>query len=108
VLLLSIISVESGFDFDATSSKQCKGMMQINYPMWALELKTAGIVTSAKQLYDPKINIEAGSYVLAKLLKQSLSDPELALSKYLGCNNKDYSSKVLHTWGEYSLVCTLN
>jgi soluble lytic murein transglycosylase-like protein len=107
VFLLSVISVESSFDFGAVSNKQCKGMMQINYPMWALELKAAGIATSEKQLYDPKVNIEAGSYVLAKLLKQ-WSDPELVLSKYLGCNNKDYSNKVLNTWGEYSLICTLN
>lgn len=108
VFIVSVIEEESSFSFDAVSSKSCKGLMQINYPTWSTELRTAGIAVSEKQLYDPKVNIEAGTYILAKLLKQSNNNPEVALGKYFGADNKAYAGKVLNTIGQYTMVCALN
>lgn len=107
VFILSVMQVESSFSFDAVSSKQCKGLMQINYPMWSAELRTAGIATSEKQLYDPKVNIEAGTYILSRLLKQTNNDPSAAMGKYFGADNKDYANKVMNTIGQYTLLCAM-
>lgn len=82
-LVYSVIKAESGFDADAQSPRNAKGLMQImdSTGVWAaekMELKDF----NSEMLYDPEININIGCWYLARLLKQYDNNTELALAAY--------------------------
>lgn len=69
-LVLAIIKAESGFDPNATSMKNAKGLMQIidNTGIWIAN--KIGIKDfKVKDLYDPETNIRMGCWYLDHLYK---------------------------------------
>lgn len=70
----AVIQAESAYHSRAVSSKGAKGLMQL--------MPSTGAMYGALDLYDPKINIEAGVQHLKMLLKRFRSDLPLALAAY--------------------------
>ncbi|RCW48778.1 MULTISPECIES: lytic transglycosylase domain-containing protein [unclassified Halanaerobium] len=82
-LLAALIFVESGFNSDALSSRGAVGLMQImpETAGWIAEQKDLeNFVVS--DLYNPKINIEFGSWYFAHLLEKFDNKLNLALAAY--------------------------
>ena len=71
-LVNAVIRVESGYDSTAVSSKGARGLMQL--------MPRTGRQYGALDLFDPKVNIDAGVRYLKKLL--SRYDLPLALAAY--------------------------
>ncbi|MEK9569288.1 MAG: lytic transglycosylase domain-containing protein [Paracoccaceae bacterium] len=78
-LALALAHAESNFDPDAKSHKGARGVMQI---MPATALGEYNI--SAKQLWDPSINIAIGLHYLRRLINRYNGRTDLALSFYNG------------------------
>ena len=82
-LVSSIIKAESKFNANAISKKGAKGLMQIMdiTGEWAAsELKMLDFTPD--QLFDPAINIEIGSWYVARLMKQYEGDIPTLLAAY--------------------------
>lgn len=77
-LLLAVARGESFFDPNAASSKQCYGIMQIQWPGTANDL---GIIHK-KDLFDPCKNIMAGAKYLKYLLARYGGNLHLTLAAY--------------------------
>ena len=81
-LVYSIIKSESKFRKDAISSKGAAGLMQISpkTEKWARkELKL-----DKSNIFDPNVNIEIGTWYIARLLKEFDGNLGLAISAYNG------------------------
>jgi len=113
-IILAVTELESTFRYTAVSNKNCIGLMQINYKVWLDEtnefnLIKAGILTNKDDLYDPTINIIAGTYILDHYYNQVESDDikfkwEGALNKYFGDSSTDYFEKFQKFFGNFHLV----
>ena len=85
-LVKAVMRQESGFDATAYSSKGAIGLMQVmpgTGEQWARATGRAGFSRAA--LWDPRTNIEAGTWVLAQALErwQMHDDPvPFALAEY--------------------------
>lgn len=82
-LVYSIIKAESGFDHQAISPRDAKGLMQIldSTGEWAAEkIKIEDFESS--MLLEPETNIRIGCWYIAKLLDQYNQNTELALAAY--------------------------
>jgi soluble lytic murein transglycosylase-like protein len=67
-LILSVIKRESSFDIHAKNG-HCIGLMQVNSSVWfskdpKYNLIKLGVLKSKKDLYNWKLNIKAGAYIL--------------------------------------------
>lgn len=103
-LVRAIISVESSWDqfnYTATGSSPCYGLMQINYKVWS---KTLGL-THPTQLYHAETNICAGIRIFKNCYKAVSGVDEdtrthLALQKYYGkCKiASKYADKVMRIY----------
>lgn len=100
-LVISIINVESGYDKDAVSRKDARGLMQIaeSTGEWAAE--KLEIENYDKEiLFDPKTNIEIGTWYLKNLAGEFDAKRDLVLAAYNGgsgnvnkwLKDKEYSS----------------
>ena len=77
--------------------------MQVNHNSWKKDPGYRKIVLDKRQLAHPRINIEAGCFVLSELRKQ---DSNRYVSLYLGERNYEYLQKIkryrkLHKTGNY-------
>ncbi len=99
-LIFAIIKAESGFDSNAVSRKNARGLMQITIETghWAADnLKMSEF--NEDDLYDPDINIQIGCWYVAWLMKQFNNDTDLVIAAYNGGNgnvskwlkNKEFS-----------------
>ncbi len=82
-LVFSMIKAESGFDSNAVSPRNAKGLMQImdDTGKWAAEkMKIQDF--DAGRLLEPETNIRIGCWYIARLLKQYDQNTELALAAY--------------------------
>ena len=85
-LVKAVMRQESGFDSTAYSAKGAIGLMQVmpaTGEQWARATGRAGFKRDA--LWDPRINIEAGTWILARALDrwQGHDDPvPFALAEY--------------------------
>jgi len=82
-LVYSIIKAESGFDSQAISPRDAKGLMQIldSTGEWAAEkIKIKDFKSS--MLLEPQTNIKIGCWYIARLLNQYDQNIELALAAY--------------------------
>lgn len=82
-LLQALIATESGFDAQAVSPKGAMGLMQL-MPATAQRYGVAADkrTTIEKKLFDPRINIAAGSRYLRDLIAMFPGQIELALAAY--------------------------
>ena len=82
-LLQALVAAESGFDAQAVSPKGAIGLMQL-MPATAQRYGVQGDkkTTLEKKLFDPRINIAAGSRYLRDLIAMFKGDLELAVAAY--------------------------
>ncbi|PYG89795.1 soluble lytic murein transglycosylase [Ruminiclostridium sufflavum DSM 19573] len=82
-LVYSIIKAESGFNPNAVSVRNAKGLMQImdSTGEWAAEKMNIENFESG-MLLEPETNIRIGCWYIARLLNQYDSNVELALTAY--------------------------
>ncbi|MGE8201969.1 lytic transglycosylase domain-containing protein [Variovorax sp. 2RAF20] len=82
-LLQALVATESGFDAQAVSPKGAMGLMQL-MPATAQRYGVSADkrVTIEKKLFDPRINIAAGSRYLRDLIAMFPGQIELALAAY--------------------------
>lgn len=99
-LVFAIIKAESKFNPNAISRRGAKGLMQIMDTTGEWGAKEIGFKDFTKdQLFKPKVNIEIGSWYIARLLKQYNGDIPTLLAAYNAGtgnvykwkNNKKYS-----------------
>ncbi|MBT2325742.1 lytic transglycosylase domain-containing protein [Variovorax paradoxus] len=82
-LLQALIATESGFDARAVSPKGALGLMQLmpgTAQRYGVQADKRGSLE--KKLFDPRINIAAGSRYLSDLIEMFPGDIELALAAY--------------------------
>ncbi|WP_028991507.1 lytic transglycosylase domain-containing protein [Thermoanaerobacter thermocopriae] len=84
-LIFAVIKVESNFKSDAISSKNARGLMQILPETGEWIAKEIGIKNySDSMLFEPKYNIQMGTWYLTYLLKTFNGNIKLALAAYNG------------------------
>ncbi|RST55233.1 lytic transglycosylase domain-containing protein [Variovorax sp. MHTC-1] len=82
-LLQALIATESGFDAQAVSPKGALGLMQLmpaTAQRYGVRADKRGSLE--KKLFDPRVNIAAGSRYLSDLIEMFPGDIELALAAY--------------------------
>jgi hypothetical protein len=108
LLVAAIVEAESGFVPDRVSPKGAVGLMQV-LP------STAGDYGEAKDLLDPRTNLDVGSRYLGRLIENFDGDLELAVAAYNAgpgaveryggvppyTETKDYVRKVLTLYDEH-------
>jgi soluble lytic murein transglycosylase-like protein len=80
-LVLGIIWVESRFNPEAVSPVGARGLMQL-MPKTADYLADCIDWRGSHDSFDPEFNVAAGSYYIARLIKQFDGDEDLALAAY--------------------------
>lgn len=110
--IFALMSVESTFRYDAVSSADCIGLMQVNPKHWVGKeegsdaLVKAGVVSSVQDLYDPEINIRAGAYILHHYIDQGkergVENPvEYGLTRYFGGTSNSHFDKMCKELGRF-------
>lgn len=74
LLLAAVVEAESGFSPSAVSPKGAVGLMQLR--------PATGRIYGARDLTDPRVNVDAGCRYLRSLLETYDGDMELALAAY--------------------------
>jgi hypothetical protein len=80
-LILGIIWVESRFNPKAVSPVGARGLMQL-MPKTADYLADCIEWRGRSNAFDPEFNVAAGSYYIARLIKEFKGDEDLALAAY--------------------------
>ena len=80
-LIYSVIKAESKFNPEAESSKNAQGLMQIT-PETADWAKEKMGISPETDIFDPQVNIDVGSWYLAKLLVDHDGNLVAALAAY--------------------------
>jgi hypothetical protein len=80
-LIYGIIWVESRFDPEAVSPVGARGLMQL-MPKTAQYLAECIDWSGRKNAFDPEFNISAGSYYIARLIREFNGDEDMALAAY--------------------------
>ena len=93
-LVNAIIQIESSGNPKAVSNKGAYGLMQIRWSIWKDDLRKQGIAKEKKDLFNPRINIEAGRYILAHYMEKHDNNLKAALNSYSG-GAKRYYEKVI-------------
>lgn len=95
ILVLSVMSVESQFDYKAMSGTGAVGLMQVIHSWHQEKTTKAG-------LFDPKINIDVGTQIIKEYSKRSSTDVETLL-RYNGTLGEApvYATKVLMKHKKY-------
>lgn len=83
LLLLAIGTVESGYDVQAKSRADARGLYQIWPATGRLLLRTLGVPYDEAALYDPEKNTHAAALYL-DILFSTYSDTQLVLAEYNG------------------------
>ncbi|AIS52076.1 lytic transglycosylase catalytic [Thermoanaerobacter kivui] len=84
-LVFAVIKVESNFNPNAVSSKNAIGLMQILPETGSWVAKKIGIKNYKEDLlFDPKYNIQIGTWYLSYLLKTFDGNVQLAVAAYNG------------------------
>ncbi len=84
-LIAAIIKVESNFRPDALSPKGARGLMQLmpDTAAWVSE-QLALEFFDTKDLFEPAVNIQIGTWYLAHLLREFDNNLNVALASYNG------------------------
>ncbi len=88
-VIMGIIKVESGFNPDAVSGKNARGLMQVHWPTWKQYF------SSQEEVHDLNRNLSAGAAILRLYMMRSNNDLRTALYKYLGAKDDRYADRVI-------------
>ncbi len=88
MLLLAVMSVESGFDRHAVSSVGAMGLMQV------LPAAHPHLLAGGRDLTDPAVNVRIGSAILRGYLDAAGGDLDAALRRYSG-GSRGYTARVV-------------
>lgn len=88
-VIMGIIRVESGFNPDAVSGKNARGLMQVHWPTWK------HYFSSQEEVHDPDRNLSVGTAILRLYIMRSNNDLRTALHKYLGARDDRYADRVI-------------
>jgi len=106
LLIAAIIQRESSFDSTATNkvgNTLVIGLMQIYCSKQHIQqLKKAGIINNIRDLYDPEVNIKAGTFILNDIININNGDLVKSLKMYCG-GSKGYVNNILQTLGQLTL-----
>lgn len=82
-LVYAVIKNESGFQPDAVSSVNARGLMQIQGPTleWAVYREGEDAQVTADDLFDPEVNIKYGVMLLSLFIKE-FEHTDVALCSY--------------------------
>jgi soluble lytic murein transglycosylase len=82
-LVYAVIKNESGFQPDAVSNVDARGLMQIQGPTleWAVYREKEDAQVTADDLFDPEVNVKYGVYLLSLFLDE-FKTPDVALCAY--------------------------
>lgn len=83
-LVLSMIKVESGFNVNAVSSKEAKGLMQIKDSTYEDVKDSFTNRNDSIDIFDPKTNIKVGVSYFQKLIRRYNGNYYIALLAYNG------------------------
>jgi len=83
-LVYAVIREESRFNSRALSHSQAYGLMQIIPSTGRLIARAIDLRYSSFKMYEPRVNIEMGTYYLASLIKRFNGNVPLALAGYNG------------------------
>ena len=122
--IIAHMKVESDFRWNVVSKRKntkiAYGVMQINKHVWVLDksneksLVKIGMVNRIRDLFDIKVNINAGAYIMddirktctrwadrGKLKKKGYKNVEQCeVMRYNGSMKLDYYNKVMHSYTE--------
>lgn len=91
-LIYSVIKCESGFNPDANSNKEAKGLMQMRDDTFAwVQTKDPEATPETADIFDPETNIKYGTLLLSLHLKE-FGDTQIALAAYHAGRSK------VNTW----------
>jgi hypothetical protein len=116
IILLSLMAVESNFDYSCVSKVGAIGLLQISKvwldPKWDKSLISVGLIKNKKDLYNPKLNIMCGAYILNYYItmgnNKHIENPiQFSLTKYLGGDSNSHYVNVLKILGEYHVFTML-
>lgn len=84
LLVYSFVRTESGFDPDATSSVEARGLMQMTEEtfLWMRSKLAAGENVTFDDLYDPAVSLRYGCYYLHLCLQRYNGDVATAAAAY--------------------------
>lgn len=106
LLIYAVMKTESGHDPMAISKSGAKGLMQImnRTGNWGAEVCKI-LDYSSDRLFEPDINIQIGTWYLAKLMKQYNGNLQLVLAAYnAGTGNvAKWRSNTLYSSDGYTL-----
>ena len=95
-MISAIIVKESGAQSNVRS-RTSHGLMQINWKARRTGLTSSfSGIDSRTDIYDPKKNILAGTYIFSCYLRSSGGDVQKALKRYVGGNAPRYVSGVIN------------
>ncbi len=104
--IFAVIKTESNFHPDATSEVGARGLMQLmpDAYEWVKFRMSDDRETTFDNMYDPRYNIEYGTFMISLLLDEYNGDFETALAAYHSgrgnvnnwLENKEYSSNGTH------------
>lgn len=80
-LIYAVIKCESGFDKDAVSKADAKGLMQLTEDTFHWVDMKLGLGNSYEKVFDPETNIQYGTYLISSLLNEFETE-ENALTAY--------------------------
>lgn len=114
--LLVLIEVESSFQTDAVSDKECVGLTQINPKVWIEDeanpgnLAKKGILETTRDLYSPAKNVAAGAYILGHYIEEGRAKGKAhpvryGVIRYCGRGSSRHYDKFKAALGEYSIFC---
>lgn len=81
-LVYSVIKAESNFDKNARSGKDAIGLMQVIESTSVEIFDKLNVSEENRNLYNPEVNIMAGTYYLSKLLELYNNDLEKVIAAY--------------------------
>ncbi len=86
-LIYAVIKCESGFDKDAVSKADAKGLMQLTEDTFHWVDMKLGLNNSYTEVFEPEINIQYGTYLLSSLLNEFESEENTLAAYHAGRGN---------------------
>ena len=100
-IVISLMAVESNFNYSTVSDKNAIGLMQVVYKYWKDDPEFKKIVRKENDLFDPELNINAGCYILSVLKKRHKNNRRKFIDAYYGAPG--HYERVMNVYGYYKI-----